>query len=220
MDIILATAVRDSRREGIAVPSSKPTRGFGLLEGFLASKRARIADKLVPPEHRAHRVLDIGCGTHPVFLLKTDFAEKFGLDKVVDESMRGALRDEGITLVNFEIEAGESIPFDGDSFGVVTMLAVVEHIEPERLAKLFAEILRILKPGGFLIVTTPAAWTEAPLRLMARLRLVSSVEIEEHKGSYSPSHIRSILERAGFANSSIQHGYFEMFANMWVLARK
>ena len=202
------------------MPESKPTRGFGLLEGFLARKRSRMANRLIPPGHRESRVLDIGCGTHPLFLLNTQFAEKFGLDKVVEGSLCDALKEENITLVNFEVQAEGAIPFDEEFFSVVTMLAVVEHIEEEKLTRLFSEIRRVLKPEGFLIITTPAAWTGALLRLMARLRLVSPEEIQEHKGSYAPSHIYSMLDEAGFSRGDMQHGYFELFANSWVTTKK
>jgi SAM-dependent methyltransferase len=202
------------------VRGSKPTRGFGLLEGLLASRRSKMANRLVPPRHRADRVLDIGCGSFPVFLLSTCFAERFGLDKVVNDSMRAAYNERGIVLINFEIESEGLMPFDQGLFSVVTMLAVVEHIEPQRLVQLFHEVHRILKLGGVLIITTPAAWTDPLLRLMARVRLVSPVEIEEHKAPYAPSLIQSLLEQAGFASTRMRHGYFELFANMWFVAEK
>jgi hypothetical protein len=37
------------------------TRGFGLLEGFLASKRAQMADRLIPGDLRNGKILDICC---------------------------------------------------------------------------------------------------------------------------------------------------------------
>ena len=79
------------------------------------------------------------------------------------------------------------MPFDDDYFDVVTMLAVFEHIAPERLGNVLKEISRVLKKGGMYIMTTPAVWTDSILRVMAKLRLVSPVEIAEHKGSYSHS---------------------------------
>jgi hypothetical protein len=50
---------------------------------------------------------------------------------------------------------------------------------------------------------------------MARLRLVSPEEIEEHKGAYSRSSISATLQKAGFSNKNIKSGYFEMFMNTW-----
>src|SRR2546423_15607544 len=64
------------------------TRGHGLLEGFLARQRVRRANSLIPESARAGRVLDIGCGTYPLFLLSTAFHERYGLDRSVPADLR------------------------------------------------------------------------------------------------------------------------------------
>jgi hypothetical protein len=101
---------------------------------------------------------------------------------------------------------------------VVTMLAVFEHIEPKRVVSLLKEIQRVLKLGGMFIMTTPAFWTDGLLRLMAKFRLVSPVEIEEHKDTYTAQKIASILQKGGFPKELINYGYFECFMNIWVTA--
>jgi hypothetical protein len=53
---------------------------------------------------------------------------------------------------------------------------------------------------------------------MAKLKLVSSVEIEEHKDSYTPTKIRSILGQATFSEAKLRFGYFEMILNIWATA--
>ncbi|MDP2947815.1 MAG: hypothetical protein Q8N88_06895, partial [Nanoarchaeota archaeon] len=58
----------------------KPTRGTGLLEKYLAKKRAHMANKLIPESLRRGRILDVGCGETPFFLLNTKFNEKYGID--------------------------------------------------------------------------------------------------------------------------------------------
>ncbi|HOE19253.1 MAG TPA: class I SAM-dependent methyltransferase [Syntrophorhabdaceae bacterium] len=196
------------------------TRGYGLLEGFLAKKRARVANSLIPPELRAGRILDIGCGTVPYFLLNTQFAERYGLDKVAKGGERAVAVGGAIILANFDIEREERAPFNDNYFDVVTMLAVFEHILPERLPAVAAEIRRILRPGGIYILTTPAWWTDGLLRFMARLRLVSPAEIEEHKDGYSPEKISSVLRQGGFAAKDIRTGYFELGMNIWATAGK
>jgi hypothetical protein len=55
---------------------------------------------------------------------------------------------------------------------------------------------------------------------MARLRLVSAAEIEEHKGRYSPGQVFSILQQGGFAAQDIRTGYFELGMNIWARAIK
>jgi SAM-dependent methyltransferase len=196
----------------------KVTRGYGLLEGFLARKRAKMANKLIPPRLRKGRILDIGCGTYPFFLFNTSFSEKYGLDKAVQKSDFDTFQKDRIHLKRYNVEQEGIIPFESGYFDVVTMLAVFEHIEPKRVVGLLKEIQRVLKPGGMFIMTTPASWTDGLLRLMARLRLVSPVEIEEHKDIYTPQKIASILETGGFPKELIRYGYFECFMNIWLTA--
>lgn len=176
----------------------------------------RMADRLIPPSFRFGRLLDLGCGVHPFFLLNTQFKEKFGLDHSV-----GKVGDhEGLTLASFDFQHETTLPFKNNYFDVVTMLAVFEHIDPEKLVCLVSEIQRILKPGGLYILTTPAGWTDKLLRIMAKLGLVSATEIEDHKDTYNHGKIKSLLIKANFKESNIACGYFELFMNLWTRASK
>jgi SAM-dependent methyltransferase len=195
------------------------TRGSGLLEGFLARQRSRQARRLIPPSSSSGRVLDIGCGSYPLFLVGSEFAEKFGLDRV-PVSLPDELRSANLKLLEYDVQLGGELPFPVDHFDVVTMLAVFEHLEPPVLNRLLAEIRRVLKPGGIYVLTTPAHWTEWLLKLLGRLRLVSHEEIDEHQGAYRHSAIRSYLEGAGFASERIRTGYFEAGMNTWATAAK
>ena len=190
----------------------------GLLEGFLSRQRCRMADRLIPDTSRAGRVLDLGCGERARFLLTIQFAEKYGVDRVA--GVGGHVSSNGITRFDCDIERADRLPFPDGHFDVITMLAVFEHIEPERLVALVAEIRRLLKPGGTYILTTPAVWTDGLLRVMAKLRLVSPVLFAEHKDAYSHAKISRILERGGFSRSSMRFGYFELFMNVWATATK
>ena len=196
------------------------TRGHGALERLLARLRARTANRLIPGERRSGRILDIGCGTTPFFLENTRFAERYGLDKVVDDHSIEFYRGRGITLVRHDVEAEDSLPFPPEHFDVVTMLAVFEHVEPDRLLPLLAEIHRVLKPGGVYILTTPTPWADPVLRVMAKVGLVSRVEIEEHKDAYTHETIADLLRQAGFPPDKIRLGYFEFFMNTWGAATK
>lgn len=194
-------------------------RDVGLLEGFLSRQRGRMADRLIPPDSRKGRLLDVGCGEHHRFLKSTQFAEKYGLDRLAVR----AGHEPGpnvVTRLDCDIETVDRLPFDDGDFDIVTMLAVFEHIDPQRLVHLMAEIKRVLKPGGLCILTTPAAWTDAVLRTLAALRLVDPVMIDEHKDAYSHAKIAAILERAGFVRDELRFGYFEIFMNVWATARK
>ena len=109
------------------------TRGYGLLENMLSKRRARCADALIPDPSRHGRLLDIGCGNTPYFLLNIEFEDKFGIDKwdSKNQKSRDEFVDEQLMLFNFDIFSNNHLPFDDDYFDVVTMLAVFEHIERE-----------------------------------------------------------------------------------------
>src|SRR5664279_3946205 len=86
--------------------------------------------------------------------------------------------------------AGANLPFEDNFFDVVTLLAVVEHLELSELQLLFTEIFRILKPGGRVIITTPAVWTNFILWSLAKLHLLSPEEIAEHKDLISSKQLK------------------------------
>ena len=125
-----------------------------------------------------------------------------------------------VIVLPHNIEKNITIPFPDNNFETVTMLAVFEHIEPSLLPSLTAEIVRVLKPGGSFIMTTPAPWTDLILRTMASLNLVSKEEIDEHKDAYSLKKTSAILESGGFKSENIKTGYFLMFMNTWASAKK
>ncbi|MCL5023294.1 MAG: class I SAM-dependent methyltransferase [Nitrospirae bacterium] len=200
---------------------AKPTRGHGLLEEFLARQRARIGERLIPAGHRSGRILDIGCGSYPLFLANTTFSGKYGLDKMVDEKMAPAFsRARGITLLPYDIALESPLPFGDDYFSVVTMFAVLEHVMPGRVVPLLEEVRRVLAPGGVFILTVPAGWTDKLLRAMAKLGLVSPIEIEDHKDTFSLRKVIDALRRANFREENVRAGRFEMSMNIWATAVK
>jgi SAM-dependent methyltransferase len=194
------------------------TRGQGLLEPMLADLRAQRANKLIPSTLRIGRLLDIGCGTYPYFLAHTSFAEKFAIDQLpLPQQTASKLRIESFTL---DLEIKPHLPFDVDYFEAVTLLAVVEHLDPALMAILFREVYRTLKPGGMVILTTPAAWSDGLLKFMARINLVSAEEIHEHAYAYTLPLLGWYFGQAGFEMTKVKFGYFEFMLNMWATAQK
>jgi SAM-dependent methyltransferase len=194
------------------------TRGKGLLEPILADLRAQRANKLIPSPLRRGRILDIGCGTYPYFLAHTSFEEKFAIDQLPLSSQTASeLKIESFTL---DLEIKPQLPFEDNFFESVTLLAVVEHLDPSLMAILFKEVYRVLKPGGMVILTTPAAWSDGILKFMARINLVSAEEIHEHAYAYTLPLLGWYFGQAGFEMTKVKFGYFEFILNMWATAKK
>lgn len=191
------------------------TRGSGVLEGFLAKQRATKANSFISKEQRRGKILDIGCGSYPYFLSNINFKEKYGIDPYVNVS---SVKKKQINLTKEKFD--KKLFYSDNFFNVVTMLAVFEHLDQEKLIPILKEIKRILKEDGKLIITTPAPWSDKLLHVMARTGLISSEEIHEHKHNHPKEKIESILEEAGFEKRKIRSGFFEIYMNMWFTASK
>ncbi|MCH8806373.1 MAG: methyltransferase domain-containing protein [Planctomycetes bacterium] len=92
------------------------------------------------------RVLDVGCGTGELMRsLEQSFRNVQGCDPSLSMVCRA-----GVNAAYMPSEL--QLPFDAGTFDVATCACVYHHIAPEiRLAHL-AEIRRVLKPGGVLLV--------------------------------------------------------------------
>lgn len=201
--------------EGQSFTGTRNTRGYGLLEPFLARQRAQVADHLIPYNLRQGRILDIGCGSFPYFLSHIYFKEKFAIDQLK--------RPESVSKINWftlNLNSDPNLPFEDQYFSAITMLAVVEHLSPTSLVSLFTDVYRTLKPGGKLIITTPAAWSDGLLKVLAQLRLVSKEEIDEHEFVYTLPLLGWYFGKAGFGMESVKFGYFEFFLNLWATATR
>ncbi len=192
------------------------TRGAGFLEGLLARLRCRQANKLISPDLRSGRLLDIGCGSYPLTLTSTPFREKYGLDREVQESQVSEFASFGIELRRHDIELEERLPFDDATMDVITILAVVEHLDRPILQRLCREAHRVLRPGGQLIATTPASWTGPILTFLARIGMLSQEEIEEHRDLLTRGEMEANLRASGFPQ--VRSGLFELGLNSWFLA--
>lgn len=94
------------------------------------------------------RMLDIGCGTGFVINLARDlFDDIHGVDVTPAMLAKIDTSSGNITLHNVP---AEQLPFDDDSFDIVTSYAFIHHVED--YGRIIAEAHRVLRPGGKLYV--------------------------------------------------------------------
>ncbi len=106
---------------------------------------------------KGDRVLDVGCGTG-VFLAR--IAQTWGIDGVgVDISKNSITLAKSLKLnsgmtsrLRFQTADATKLPFKDKSFDHVLSFDVLEHIENQK--KSLSEMVRVLKPGGFLLIYT------------------------------------------------------------------
>jgi ubiquinone/menaquinone biosynthesis C-methylase UbiE len=100
------------------------------------------------------RLLDIGCGTgnYTDLLQKMTQAQGYQVYGVEpSDGMLGKARRKN-PEVNFQQGSAGNIPFGDDFFDFVYMTDVIHHV-PE-ISLMFAEIHRVLKPGGKVCIVT------------------------------------------------------------------
>ena len=123
----------------------------------------------IPP---GGRLIDVGCGVGNGLII---FHDRFGLSGVgvdVSEGMldiaRAKVRERNLPIELLRID-GEDLPFDDDSFDVGINFEVLEHTPHP--ARMLAELARVVKPGGAVVVTTPNTLWEPVHWLAARTGL-------------------------------------------------
>lgn len=152
-----------------------------------ALEQGLILDLIGPPDGKA--VLDVGCGDGILALeLSRRGANVVGVD--ASEDMIAAARmfaKERGADVRFDIARAEALPFETASFDVVIAVTVLCFVEDAVAA--VDEMVRVLKPGGRLIVgelgrfSTWAAlrrikgWLGSPVWRAARFR--SAAELKQ-----------------------------------------
>jgi len=149
------------------------------------------------------RVLDCGCGTGANLALLGRAGRAFGFD----------LNERGLTLAR---QAGhrritratvEALPFTDATFDLVTSFDVIYALPEAMEAAALAEMHRVLRPGGALLVNVAA---------MPILRGNHSVLSEELR-RYTRGSLRLVVERAGFAITRLTYTNASLFPLMLVV---
>ncbi len=158
-------------------------------------------------------LLDVGCGFNYKFLstIEPYIAHGTGIDFKVPEATTEKIKTICAVL-------DESLPFGDNSFDVVTMLAVLEHLD--RPNDICLEIARVLKPGGRLILTVPGKKAKPVLEFLAyKLGIVNKKEIEDHKMYYDLPELQALIKSVG-QFTIVKHVHFQLGMNNFCVMEK
>ena len=158
-------------------------------------------------------LIDIGCGPEAVLGRKIGrrLARYVGIDPLIKIGKHpGHWR-----FIKQSID--KKIDLATGMADVVISLASVEHVDHPR--EVIKEAIRILKPGGKLILTTPSPRAKKLLEFLSfRMGLISAREIREHKNYFDRLSLKKML--VSLKVSKIEHHYFELGLNNLLVVTK
>lgn len=115
-------------------------------------------------------IVDVGCGTGATAALLQRYGMVIGVD--ISAFALSWSRQRGLT--NLLLAAAERLPLARDCADVIIATDILEHLDDDMAV--LKEFHRVLKPGGYVVVTVPAysiLWSEHDLALMHRRRYVA-----------------------------------------------
>ncbi len=180
-------------------------------------------------------LLDIGCGRGELVCeAASRGAVAVGLDYAaaaieMAEERRAALPPGARERVKLVRSDAKELPFPDASFDVVSLVDVYEHLHDYELEFTLAEVRRLLRPGGYLLVHTgPNTWFYKygypPVRWLGR-KILKRDFPDDMRGEYdhvmhvneqNPRSLRLGLEKAGFTARVEPRSFFlDIDPNAW-----
>ena len=146
-------------------------------------------------------VLDVGCGTGEVTLLAKRRAREgkvYGIDPS-PEMIAVARRKAANKNIDIDFRVGviEALPFPDASLDVVTSSLMMHHLPQELKVRGLAEVYRVLKPGGRLLIADFMRPTGSLLNHLF-------IAFTRHQGLQKGiEDLQDLLEQAGFKQIKI-----------------
>jgi len=191
-------------------------RNRGIQSKWHHQKFARVRAEIAP----GSRLLDVACGPGTFVSTLPAGVSCVGLD-IAKAQIDYAQVHYATTERSFALMAPGALPVASDSFDVVTVVELIEHIPTAEAAQLLAECRRVLRPGGKLVVTTPNYAFLWPLLEFLTNRLGKVSYEDQHITQYRAPVLRALFRSAGFADPQVDTCLFSapFFAALnWSLA--
>ena len=151
--------------------------------------------------------LDIGCGPGTFIGSLPAHIDSIGID-VAQPQIDYARRCYGApSKVFLTVAEGQDV-IEPESFDIVTLIELVEHLEQKEVSDLLMKAHEALKPGGRIIVSTPdydGLWPALEF-LVNRLGNVSYKD--QHVNHFNKPRLTSTLGNAGFQIETLERYMF------------
>jgi len=167
--------------------------------GNVAGSVEYVKNQVVPYESK---LLDIGCNTgSTIFKLHLcGYTNVYGIDVDKKRIQQGKQDYDQISdrLIDYD---GIELPFGDNSFDVVTMFDVIEHI-PELERYISLQVKRVLKQDGILILQTPNKFTNIPWEILIHRSFTRYRSYHVSLQSYRS--LKHLLISEGFVDVTIE----------------
>ena len=142
-----------------------------------------VADALASRRITGDCFIDVGCGGgHLRPYVQDRFARYVGMD--------GARFDEfpdDLQFTQVDLDGHSPLPADDACADVAAAVETIEHLENPRA--LTREMVRLVKPGGWVILTTPNQRS-----LLSLVTLITKGRFSAFQDSHYPAHITALLD--------------------------
>ena len=191
-------------------------RSRGIQSKWHHQKFARVRLEIPP----GSRLLDVGCGPGTFLGSMPVDSACLGLD-IAKPQIDYAQARYATEARSFALMTPGQLPVPSAAYDVVTIVELLEHITRDEAAQLLTECLRVLRPGGKIVLTTPnygCLWP--PLEFLTN-RLGKVSYADQHITKYRAPLLRELLGSTGFAGVQVETCLFSgpFFAALgWSLA--
>jgi SAM-dependent methyltransferase len=160
---------------------------------WFRGRREIFTRLLAPLASEPRRILDIGFGTGAMLKFLEPYGPVTGMDVSIEAIRFARTRCSRPMLLGSITQ----VPVATGAFDLVTAFDIVEHVEND--ADAFAELARVCRPGGHVLVTVPAfqfLWGNQDV-------------VSHHQRRYTLAAIRAHVEAAGLVPRRLS--YFNAF---------